>query len=193
MPAPSSAGLSISLNAPAGVPALPAAVEVAAYRIITEALTNVVRHAHAHQVAIAIAVDGDLWLSVNDDGAVRTANGDGWRPGLGLQSMVERAAELGGTLQAGPTQTGGRVEARLRAGAAMTIRVLVADDHPLVRSGLQAALAPLPDVDVVAEAATGSAAVREAVLHRPDVVVMDLQSKPSASSAGSSPRRRCWS
>jgi DNA-binding NarL/FixJ family response regulator len=57
----------------------------------------------------------------------------------------------------------------------MTIRVLVADDHPLVRAGLQAALAPLPDVEVVAEATTGSAAVREAVLHRPDVVVMDLQ------------------
>ena len=57
----------------------------------------------------------------------------------------------------------------------MTIRVLVADDHPLVRAGLQAALAPLPEVEVVAEAATGSDAVREAVLHRPEVVVMDLQ------------------
>jgi DNA-binding NarL/FixJ family response regulator len=57
----------------------------------------------------------------------------------------------------------------------VTIRVLIADDHPLVRQGLQAALAPLPEVEVVAEAATGSAAIREAVLHRPDVVVMDLQ------------------
>jgi DNA-binding NarL/FixJ family response regulator len=57
----------------------------------------------------------------------------------------------------------------------MTVRVLIADDHPLVRQGLQAALAPMPDVDVVAEAATGQAAIREAVLHRPDVVVMDLQ------------------
>jgi DNA-binding NarL/FixJ family response regulator len=57
----------------------------------------------------------------------------------------------------------------------MTIRVVLADDHPLVRAGLQAALAPLPDVEVVAEAATGSEAIREAVLHRPDVVVMDLQ------------------
>src|SRR5215211_4760698 len=57
----------------------------------------------------------------------------------------------------------------------MTIRVLIADDHPLVRQGLQAALAPLPEVEVVAEAATGSGAIREAVLHRPDVVVMDLQ------------------
>ena len=57
----------------------------------------------------------------------------------------------------------------------MTIRVLIADDHPLVRDGLKAALATLPEVEVVAEAATGSATVREAVLHRADVVVMDLQ------------------
>jgi DNA-binding NarL/FixJ family response regulator len=57
----------------------------------------------------------------------------------------------------------------------MTVRVLIVDDHPLVRQGLQAALAPLPEVEVVGEAATGQAAIREAVLHRPDVVVMDLQ------------------
>jgi DNA-binding NarL/FixJ family response regulator len=57
----------------------------------------------------------------------------------------------------------------------MTIRVLIADDHPLVRQGLQAALAPVPEVEVVAEAATGAAAIREALLHQPDVVVMDLQ------------------
>ncbi|HET7519857.1 MAG TPA: response regulator transcription factor, partial [Actinomycetes bacterium] len=57
----------------------------------------------------------------------------------------------------------------------MTIRVLIADDHPLVRQGLRAALAPVPEVEVIAEAATGSAAIREAVLHQPDVVVMDLQ------------------
>ena len=57
----------------------------------------------------------------------------------------------------------------------MTTRVVIADDHPLVRAGLRAALAPLEEVEVVAEAATGQTAVREAVLHRPDVVVMDLQ------------------
>jgi DNA-binding NarL/FixJ family response regulator len=57
----------------------------------------------------------------------------------------------------------------------MTIRILIADDHPLVREGLKAALAPLPEVEIVAEAATGHAAIREAVLHQPDVVVMDLQ------------------
>ena len=57
----------------------------------------------------------------------------------------------------------------------MTIRVLIADDHPLVRQGLKAALAPQPDMEVVAEAATGKEAIREATLHQPDVVVMDLQ------------------
>jgi DNA-binding NarL/FixJ family response regulator len=57
----------------------------------------------------------------------------------------------------------------------MTIRVLIADDHPLVLQGLKAALAPVPEVEVVAEAATGRAAIREAVLHQPDVIIMDLQ------------------
>jgi DNA-binding NarL/FixJ family response regulator len=57
----------------------------------------------------------------------------------------------------------------------MAIRVLIADDHPLVRQGLKVALAPVPEVEIVAEAATGQEAIREAVLHRPDVVVMDLQ------------------
>jgi signal transduction histidine kinase len=108
-------GLSITLQAPPALPMLPAAVEVAAYRIITEALTNITRHAHAHQVtiAIAIAIDGDLCLAVQDDGTTSTANGDGWRPGTGLQSMAERAAEVGGTLEVGPTATGGRVYASL--------------------------------------------------------------------------------
>jgi signal transduction histidine kinase len=106
-------GLSITLRAPPTLPVLPAAVEVAAYRIITEALTNIARHAHAHQVTITVAIDGDLCVAVQDDGTTRSANGDGWRPGTGLQSMTERVAEVGGTLQAGPTPTGGRVQASL--------------------------------------------------------------------------------
>jgi two-component system NarL family sensor kinase len=92
---------------------LPAAVEVAAYRIIAEALTNVARHAHAHQVTIAVAIDGGLCVAVQDDGTPSMANGDRWRPGVGLLSMAERVAEVGGTLQAGPTPTGGRVQASL--------------------------------------------------------------------------------
>jgi signal transduction histidine kinase len=106
-------GLSIVLVAPPALPVLPAAVEVAAYRICTEALTNITRHAPAHQVTITVAIDGDLCLAVQDDGASSKLNGDGWRPGVGLLSMAERVAEVGGTLQAGPTPTGGRVQASL--------------------------------------------------------------------------------
>jgi signal transduction histidine kinase len=92
---------------------LPAAVEGAAYRICTEALTNIARHAHAHHVSIVVAIDGALCLEVRDDGTASTANGDRWRPGVGLLSMAERVAEVGGTLQAGPTPSGGRVQASL--------------------------------------------------------------------------------
>jgi len=106
-------GLSISLHAPEALPVLPAAVEVAAYRIITEALTNIARHAHSDQVTITVAIDSDLCVAVQDDGTASTANGDHWRPGTGLQSMNERVAEVGGTLEVGPTSTGGRVQASL--------------------------------------------------------------------------------
>ncbi|MEV4262907.1 response regulator transcription factor [Kribbella sp. NPDC049584] len=54
------------------------------------------------------------------------------------------------------------------------IRVLVADDHPVVRDGLRALFDQLPDVQLVAEAATGRDAIRGAVTERPDVVIMDL-------------------
>lgn len=55
------------------------------------------------------------------------------------------------------------------------IRVLVADDHPVVRGGLAALLGTLDGLQVVAEAADGEAAVREALLGRPDVAVLDLR------------------
>jgi DNA-binding NarL/FixJ family response regulator len=57
----------------------------------------------------------------------------------------------------------------------MTIRVVVADDHPVVRDGLRALLATLSTMELVAEAATGREAVRSAVVDQPDVLVMDLR------------------
>jgi DNA-binding NarL/FixJ family response regulator len=55
------------------------------------------------------------------------------------------------------------------------VRVVLADDHPVVRAGLAALLESLPDITVVAVAANGREAVKEVVLHRPDVAILDLQ------------------
>jgi len=56
----------------------------------------------------------------------------------------------------------------------LPVRVLIVDDHPVVRDGLRALLGSTTDVEVVAEAAGGLAAIREAKTHRPDVVIMDV-------------------
>jgi two-component system, NarL family, sensor kinase len=101
--------LPVSFVAPDQVLPLPAAVEVAAYRIVTEALTNVTRHARATSAIVTVAVDSAVTLSIQDDGS----SGGAWSPGVGLTSIRERAAELGGTCTAGPTPGGGRVVATL--------------------------------------------------------------------------------
>ncbi|MGI8723361.1 MAG: histidine kinase, partial [Geodermatophilaceae bacterium] len=108
--------LQIEIDAVQPLPALPAAVEVAAYRIATEALTNVARHAHATRVRLVLRCAADLEVEVTDDGP---GNGAGWQPGVGLTSMAERAAELGGSCSAGPSPDGGgTVHAALPLGGA---------------------------------------------------------------------------
>jgi signal transduction histidine kinase len=77
------------------LPPLPAAVEVAAYRIVQEALTNVVHHAQAQHCVVRLDLADELKLEVVDDG-VGVGNGSHLITGLGLFSMQERAEELGG-------------------------------------------------------------------------------------------------
>jgi len=95
----------VRLLAPDELPTLPAAVEVAAYRIATEALVNVARHARANEALIEVNCLDSLDVAVTDDGHDEGA----WMPGVGLEAMRERAAEVGGRLEAGPSATGGRV------------------------------------------------------------------------------------
>jgi signal transduction histidine kinase len=94
------------------LPPLPAAVEVAAYRIMQEALANVVRHAGARTCVIRLASSGDeLRVEVVDDGIGLPASP---RAGVGLRSMEERAAELGGRCIVQPAApTGTSVSFRL--------------------------------------------------------------------------------
>ncbi|MDP8939206.1 MAG: histidine kinase, partial [Actinomycetota bacterium] len=86
--------LSVRVEAPEDLPPLPATVEVAAYRIAHEAMTNVVRHAGANECAVRIALEDDtLSLDVTDNGR---GVGAECGTGVGLHSMRERAEELGG-------------------------------------------------------------------------------------------------
>lgn len=87
--------VTVHVAAPQALPPLPAAVEVAAYRIVVEALTNVARHSTGARAWVRIGVSGpSLLLEVSDDGTSAAA----WRPGVGLTSMLERVEEVGGTL-----------------------------------------------------------------------------------------------
>jgi len=86
-------GLRITVEAQEELPPLLAAVEVAAYGIALEALTNVKRHAQARECVVRLALDGGLQLKITDDGVGLPA---GYQAGVGLTSMRERAAELGG-------------------------------------------------------------------------------------------------
>ncbi|CCG03041.1 sensor histidine kinase [Blastococcus saxobsidens] len=105
-------GVRCALAAPERVPALPAAVEVAALRIALEAATNVVRHASAATCAVALEVgERDVAVRVDDDGTGVPAD---VVPGVGLTSMRERAEEIGGTCTVAARPGGGtRVSAVL--------------------------------------------------------------------------------
>lgn len=105
-------GLDVRVEAPKELPDLPAAVEVAAYRIIQEALTNATRHARAGVCRVRLSArEGEIELEITDDGVGLPEDRHG---GVGIASMRERAAELGGTCRVVAMPGGGtRVLARL--------------------------------------------------------------------------------
>jgi signal transduction histidine kinase len=94
----------MTVELPDELPPLPAAVELAAYRIAQEALTNVTRHARAGLCLLRLTVNEDLKLEVIDNGI---GLGKAGPPGVGISSIRERAAELGGTSSIGPGRSSG--------------------------------------------------------------------------------------
>jgi signal transduction histidine kinase len=100
-------GLNITIEIPDTLPELPAAVEVAAYRISMEAITNVVKHAQASRCTVRIALHKTpprLALVIDDDGKGLPMP---LTSGIGLHSMRERAEELGGTFSVTGGESGG--------------------------------------------------------------------------------------
>lgn len=119
-----SAGVSVSLHNGTGGRELPAVVELTSYRIVQEALTNVIRHSPADAAVVSVTCDGDaLVVDVSDNGGGGGHQGDKPRTravdpsgsgGYGLTGMAERAMAIGGRVQWGPVPGGGfRVHAVL--------------------------------------------------------------------------------
>ena len=107
-------GLVVEISAPPdGLPELPAAVEVNAYRIALEAISNAARHAQAKRCRVSFQVEQSSTRSVNPPALVLQVRDDGlgmprlYREGVGLRSMRERAEEIGGRLSVESEQPGG--------------------------------------------------------------------------------------
>jgi signal transduction histidine kinase len=101
-----SAGLGVDIRTEGERTALPPGADLAAFRIVQEALTNVVRHSGSRTARVHIAyAPGRLRLRVDDDGPATGSDAGG--SGNGLAGMRERAAALGGTIEAGPRPDGG--------------------------------------------------------------------------------------
>ncbi|GAA0262994.1 histidine kinase [Actinomadura nitritigenes] len=111
------AGLEVALSAD-GAAGAPPEIGVAAYRIVQEALTNVVKHAGARRVAVTLArEERGLVVRVADDGR----GPSGAAPeGFGILGMIERARSVGGTLDAGPGEDGGFVVAAVLPATALS-------------------------------------------------------------------------
>ena len=109
LPAGEPGQINVEMELPEKLPALSPAVELAAYRIASEAINNALTHSAGRRCLVTITANGTLAVTVRDDGRPPTS----WTPGVGLRSILERAEELGGTAAAGPTGDGWEVSARL--------------------------------------------------------------------------------
>ncbi|WP_349428519.1 GAF domain-containing protein [Microbacterium sp. LWS13-1.2] len=171
--------------------ALDAEISRQVFRVTQEALTNVVTHAHAHNVRVGLIFsDERVSILVEDDGRgfdLQTGRGHPSPPllnGNGIHGLVARVRRLGGDLQLESTPGWGT---RLRAelpllpagptGTRARWRVLIVHDQPVVRAGLVRMLSLTdPDIQVVAEIESSDDVVEACEMLQPHVVLADIDS-----------------
>ncbi len=153
-------------------------VEVAVYRVVQEALTNVAKHARATAARVRVEdADGTLVITVDDDGV-----GAGRSRHLPPRLAGHARARDGARRPARHRPRAGRRRPRRCAdtgrGSGMTprhVRILLADDHTLVRGGIRRIIEGQPGLEVIAEAADGAAAIALVRQHaEADILVLDL-------------------
>ena len=176
---------------------LPDEVRVTVFRILQQALTNARRHAHATAVTVELHRHAELTLIIRDDGVgfEVPAQSPGVEVGgtFGLKIMRDRAASIGAELEVTSRPHSG-TEVRFRlpehpvkiARASLTaqttplatmrriIRVLIVDDHAMLRESLADLLRHRDDIRVVGQAADGREALRAVQRQKPDIVLLDL-------------------
>ncbi len=196
-------GLRVHVKVEGEIPALAEDVKILLFEAARELLFNVVKHARAESATVSLrcASGSAVELAVSDDGlgfepqeSVRAGKDGG---GFGLVCIRERLDLVGGVLNivAAPgrgsrftltlpvTQDTTEVQlpmvqesdtASFAVRSDESIRVLLADDHAVLRAGLARLLALEPDLEVVGQAADGREAVELADRHRPEVILMDV-------------------
>ncbi len=174
---------------------LPPGIELAAFRIVQEALTNVVKHGgDAATATVELRYDPDaLHITIDDTGRRAVSQLTHTGSGHGLIGMRERVEIYNGQLAAGPRPGGGyRVDASLptndrhgpaggglrrtrKHGTGMSIRVAVIDDQALMRDAFTMILDAQPDLEVVGDADNGRTGLELCRRTNPDVALMDIR------------------
>jgi two-component system response regulator NreC len=177
-----STGLSIKLHITGQVRRLPAEVERIAFRGLQEALTNTLRHAHATEIAAQLHLGHrTLRLTVQDNGRGFDQALPQQGTALGLPYLRRQVESRGGEFLIESSPGNGAIVAlhvplhTAPDSTARRTRVLVVDDHEMVRQGLRQLLAQSSDFVCVAEAADGHAALRQAEEHEPRLIIMDVK------------------
>ena len=180
-------GIPLDLEARLGDERLPTEVETTLYRIVQEALTNVVKHARAGRVSVLLVRrPGSATVVIEDDGegfAPEDVREDG--AGLIRHARARRAARRAADDRVLVRDRDG---ARRRGAALVAIRILVVDDHAVVRAGLRLLLDAQEDIEVVGEAGNAKDAVFRARELKPDVILLDVVMPGESGIDGS---RRC--
>lgn len=197
-------GLDVDIVVPANFKRLLPEKETALFRVVQEGLTNVLRHSGSKRARIELSVSPrEVQICVADEGkgvsaeTLRKLNGRKEILGVGIPGIRERLRQFGGTLEIHSSRRGTILVAvvpveRLSAGnllqtqsdedfAAPTVaesstrkRILLVDDHEMVRQGIRSLLEVYDDLEICGEAADGLEAISKTQELNPDLIVMDL-------------------